>query len=75
VYLFGLNIAGIGFGPTFVAFLSQRIFHSDQAIGLALCVTTAIAAPAGILLLSLGLGPYRRSAAIDLPTLTAEIAR
>ena len=67
VYLFGLNIAGIGFGPTFVAVLSQRIFHSDQAIGLALCVTTAIAAPAGILLLSLGLAPYRLTASRQSP--------
>ncbi len=61
VYLFGINAAGIGFGPTFVAFLSQRLFHSDQALGLALAVTTAIAAPLGICLLALGLAPYRRA--------------
>jgi MFS family permease len=59
VYLFGINAAGIGFGPTFVALLSQRLFHSDQALGLALAVTTAIAAPLGICLLALGLAPYR----------------
>jgi MFS family permease len=63
VYLFGVNAAGIGFGPTFVAFLSQKLFHSDQALGLALAVTTALAAPLGICLLALGLTPYRRALA------------
>ena len=63
VYLFGINIAGIGFGPTFVAFLSQHLFHSDKALGLALAVTTAIAAPLGICLLALAMAPYRRAVA------------
>jgi MFS family permease len=75
IYLFGLNIAGIGFGPTVVAFLSQHLFHSDRAIGLALSLTTAIAAPCGIVLLSLGLAPYRRIAGIGLDPIPSEMIR
>ena len=62
-YLFGLNLAGIGCGPTFVAFLSDRVFHDERALGPALAVLAAIAAPLGIALLTLGLAPYRRAVA------------
>ena len=62
-YLFGLNLAGIGCGPTLVAFLSDRVFHDDRALGPALAILASIAAPLGIILLTLGLAPYRRAIA------------
>ena len=61
-YLFGLNLAGIGCGPTLVALLSDRVFHSEQALGPALALVTAITAPLGVALLALGISPYRRAA-------------
>ena len=62
-YLFGLNLAGIGCGPTLVAFLSDRIFHNEQALGSALAVLTAVSVPLGCCLLALGIAPYRRAVA------------
>lgn len=45
IYLFWLNLAGIGLGPTIVAAASQRFFGGDLGISAAMAANVAIAAP------------------------------
>jgi MFS family permease len=63
IYLFVINLAGIGVGPTLVAAITQYGFADDAAIKYALSIAVAVTAPLAIVLLGLGLKPYR--AAID----------
>ncbi len=54
IYLFWLNLAGIGLGPTLVAWMAQRFYGGDLGISAAIASDVAIAAPlsAGIFLLT-----------------------
>ena len=45
IYLFWLNLAGIGLGPTLVAALSQNMFGGDLGISRAMAANVAFAAP------------------------------
>jgi MFS family permease len=65
LYLFGLNLAGIGFGPTFVAFMAAHVFAGDGSLGPALSVTACLAAPCSMVLLSLAMPAYRRALACN----------
>jgi MFS family permease len=67
VYLFFLNLAGLGVGPTIVALLTDRVFHDDSKVGYPIAVLAAIAAPISALLLSLGRAPFRRCVALSEP--------
>ncbi len=60
IYFFFLNLAGIGFGPTVVALCTDLVFHDDLAVGRSIVVVAAVAAPLSLLLLWLGLKPFRR---------------
>jgi len=61
IYLSFVNIAGIGVGPMIVAFFTDKVFGRDSAVGWSLACIVAIGAPLAMLLLSLGLRPYRRA--------------
>ena len=61
IYLFAINIVGLGFGPTAVALLTDGFFASDAAIGKSIALSTAIAAPLSILVLMLARRPYREA--------------
>ena len=63
IYLFTINLIGLGLGPTVVALYTDRVFHSDAAVGWSLAATVLTFGPAGCALLWLGLSPFRRSAA------------
>ncbi len=63
LYFFVQNLAGIGFGPTVVALLTDRVFGDDLAVGQSLVVVTAVAAPLSALLILAGLKPFRRCVA------------
>jgi hypothetical protein len=63
VYLFFLNLVGIGFGPTLVAVVTDYGFHDDAAIGMSLAIVSSITAPLAALLLWLGLRSFRQAAA------------
>lgn len=63
IYLFALNLAGIGLGPTFVAAMSQGLFGGDAGISAAMAANVAISAPLSALMMMLTLGPYRRALA------------
>ena len=45
IYLFGLNLAGIGLGPTIVAALAQSAFGGDLGISRAMASDVLVAAP------------------------------
>lgn len=61
VYLFVVNLAGIGLGPAAVGLLTEHVFGRDEAVNLSMaCVGVAGAALAALLLWR-GLGPFRAS--------------
>jgi hypothetical protein len=61
LYLFVINLIGLGLGPTAVALVTDQVFRDKNAVGLSLLVVGVLAGVAAIALLGIGLGPYRRS--------------
>ena len=56
------GLVGAAGGPVIVALVSDRVFHSESAIGLAIAVVTAVCCPAAAILLALGCRPMREAA-------------
>ncbi len=63
LYLFVINLTGIGIGPTIVASITQYGFGDDAALKYALSITAGVAAVLAAILLTLCLKPYRESVA------------
>ncbi|NIJ08542.1 MFS family permease [Sphingomonas vulcanisoli] len=63
VYLFWLNLAGIGVGATLVALVTQHVYGGDHGLSAALATVGGSAAIASVLVLTLCLAPYRRAQA------------
>jgi MFS family permease len=61
LFLFVVNLIGLGLGPTAVALATDRLFHDDRAVGRSLAIVGAVAYAGAIALLAAGLRPYRRS--------------
>lgn len=61
LYLFGLNLAGIGLGPMVVALFTDQVFGDDMALPWSLSLMAVLAAPLGCFLLYKAMRPYRRS--------------
>jgi MFS family permease len=61
LYLFVINLVGIGLGPTLVAMLTEDVFRDKKAVHLSLLVVGAAAFAAASILLWLGLKSYRES--------------
>jgi MFS family permease len=61
IYLFVINLIGMGLGPTLVAALTEDVFRDKTAVGSSLLIVGVAAHLGGAGLLGLGLGPYRRS--------------
>jgi MFS family permease len=61
LYLFVINLIGLGLGPTAVALVTDRVFHDKNAVNLSLLLVSLAADTAAILLLWLALTPYRHS--------------
>lgn len=61
VYLFILNLIGLGLGPTAVAFFTQHVFGRDEAVNYSLLVVAVTASLLGAVLLWIGLKPFLRS--------------
>ena len=57
VYLFCLNLVGIGFGPTLVALLTDYLFQDVAMLGWSLAIVGGIAAPLGAIALHIGRQP------------------
>lgn len=61
VYLFILNLIGLGIGPTAVGFCTEHIFHSDAALRYSMLVVFVPACMLSAALLSLCLKPFMAS--------------
>lgn len=61
LYLFVINLIGMGVGPTAVALVTDRVFRDPKSVNLSLLVVGLAANVAGIGLLWRGLGPFRQS--------------
>jgi MFS family permease len=61
LYLFVINLIGMGLGPTVVAVMTEKVFRDEKALPFSLAIVGAISQTiAGILLIA-GLKRYRRS--------------
>lgn len=61
LYLFVINLIGLGLGPTAVAMMTDYVFHDDNAVNLSLLVVATVAHIGAAVLLWLGLKPFVRS--------------
>jgi MFS family permease len=61
VYLFILNLIGLGIGPTAVGFTTQHIFGRDEAVNYSLLVVSVIASVLAAAILWLGSKPFLKS--------------
>jgi MFS family permease len=61
VYLFTINLIGLGAGPTAVALLTDHVFHNDNLVGASLLVVETTACILSALVLWSGLKSYVRS--------------
>jgi hypothetical protein len=61
VYLFSVNIIGLGLGPTAVAFFTQRVFGRDSAVPYSLAIVTSAACALGAALLYAARRPFLAS--------------
>jgi len=63
LYLFVLNLAAIGCGPTVVALITDQVFEDIYALKYSLSISVAVAAPITALILWKSLASYRESVA------------
>jgi MFS family permease len=61
VYLFAINLIGLGIGPTVVALLTDFVFRDDLAVPYSVAITTVLAASAAAVLFRASLAAYERS--------------
>ena len=61
VYLFSINIIGLGIGPTAVGALTQYAFRSDDAVRYSLVIVTSLACVLGAAVLCAALKPFLAS--------------
>jgi MFS family permease len=62
LYLFVVNLTGIGLGGTVTALVTDRVFADERAVGLSMALVGAIVAPLAALVLWSGLAAFRASA-------------
>jgi MFS family permease len=63
IYLFLVNLIGLGVGPTAVAVITDYVFHDDQAVRWSILIVAAFGAFSAMALLFAGLRPYRETLA------------
>ena len=61
LYLFVINLIGLGLGPTAVALVTDHVFHDKASVGLSLLIVSLVADLVAIVLLWRGQRPYRES--------------
>ena len=59
LYVFIVNLIGLGLGPSIIAAFTDFLFGSDLAVGKSLALTAAILGPLGALILYSGMRAYR----------------
>lgn len=60
LYVFVVNILGLGLGPSIVAAFTDFLFGSDLAVGKSLALLAGILGPLGVIILYSGFKAYRR---------------
>lgn len=61
LFLFVVNLLGLGGGPVAVGFLNDKLFHDDNQVHLSLAITVVVATGLSCLLLYSGLKSFVRS--------------
>jgi len=61
IYLFVINLVGLGIGPSAVAIFTDYVFRGDESVRYSLLVVATTAHLIAAVLLWVGLKPYRRS--------------
>ncbi|MNF86803.1 Major Facilitator Superfamily protein [compost metagenome] len=61
IYLFVITLIGLGLGPTAVALFTDYVFGDDAALRYSLLIVTSLAVTGSVVLLWMGLKPYRES--------------
>jgi MFS family permease len=61
LYIFMINVIGLGLGPTAVALMNDYVFHDGNAIKYSLLIVGAIAQLLAAILLWIGLKPFAES--------------
>jgi len=61
IYLFIVNLIGLGVGPTAVALVTDHVFADDLALRWSMLIVGTVANLAAIALLAAGLKPYRET--------------
>ena len=61
LYLFAINLIGLGVGPTAVALLTDYVFRDDLAVPYSVAITMVVAATGAAVLFKLSFRPYERS--------------
>jgi len=61
LYLFTVNLIGLGAGPTVVALVTDHVFHNDAMVGSSLLIVGVAANIVSVLFLWIGLKSYVRS--------------
>ena len=59
LFLFILNLGGLNIGPVLPPFLSDKVFHNEKMIGVALAITIAGAAVVMLLVFWATIRPYK----------------
>ncbi|MEQ9530353.1 MAG: hypothetical protein RLN59_00435 [Haliea sp.] len=59
VYLFVMNILGLGIGPTSVALITDRVFGEELMVGWSISLVLVLVLPVALLLLAVAIAPYR----------------
>lgn len=63
IFLFLVNLAGIGLAPTVIAMITDFVFGYDEAVKYSISVAVGVMAPISAFLLWRGLAPYRAEVA------------
>ena len=61
LYLFAINLIGLGIGPTAVALLTDYVFRDDLAVPYSVAMTMVVAVSSAAVLFKLSFRPYERS--------------
>ena len=61
IYLFVINIVGMGLGPTVVALITEHVFHDEKALNYSLLIVGVGSYLVAIVLLGISLKSYRGS--------------
>ena len=61
IYLFIVNLIGLGIGPTAVALITDYVFKDDNAVRWSILIVAVVASSAAAVTLAAGMKPYRET--------------